>query len=303
MKRLKKITVIGANSYIARNLIYMLEAQKEAYQIKLYGREQEHADGSENYTCVDVLDRASVRNIDFHCDILYFFVGRTGTSNAFEDFGTFIDVNEKTLLNVMAEYVEQKSSAKLVFPSTRLVYRGADEHLKEDNEKAFKSIYAVNKHACEMYIRLYHEMFDLQYLILRICVPYGSLVPGASSYGTMEFMLKNAKQGKDITIYGDGTIRRTMTYIGDLCRAMILAGAHPMCKNDIYNIGGEEYMLGELAQIVAQRYGVGVSYVPWPELAKKMESGDTVFDSAKLDQLISYQSVSLEQWVKGEEQS
>lgn len=298
---MKKITVIGANSYIARNLIHMLEAQKEGYQIKLYGREQEHADGMEHYTCVDVLDRASVRGIDFDCDMIYFFVGRTGTSKAFEDFGTFIDVNEKSLLNVMAEYVEQKSSAKLVFPSTRLVYRGTDKNLAEDSEKAFKSIYAVNKHACEMYVRLYHEMFDLQYLILRICVPYGTLIPGAGSYGTMEFMLKNAGQGKDITIYGDGTIRRTMTYIGDLCRAMIMAGVHPECKNDVYNIGGEEYTLGELAQIVAKKYGVGVNYVPWPELALKMESGDTVFDSTKLDEMISYRLVSLEQWVKGEQ--
>lgn len=297
---MKKITVIGANSYIARNLIYMLEAQKDAYQVKLYGREQEHYDGAANYTCVDVLDSESVRSIDFDCDIIYDFVGKTGSANAFEEFSVFVDVNEKSLLNIMAEYVSQKSSAKLVFPSTRLVYQGNSQYAAEESKKAFQSIYAVNKHACEMYIRLYHEMFDLQYLILRICVPYGTLVPGAGSYGTMEFMLKNAGQGKDITIYGDGTIRRTMTYIGDLCRAMLLSGVHPECINDIYNVGGEEYTLGELAQIVAQKYGVGVSYVPWPEIAKKMESGDTVFDSTKLDKLISYQSVSLKQWIKGE---
>lgn len=299
---MKKIVIIGANSYIARNLIYMIAAQEEAYQIKLYGREQEHADGAKNYTCINVLDRESVRGIDFDCDIIYFFVGKTGSANAFEEFETFIDVNEKSLLNVMAEYVEQKSTAKLIFPSTRLVYRGTENSVTEDSEKAFKSIYAINKHACEMYVRLYHEMFDLQYLILRICVPYGTLVPGAGSYGTMEFMLKNAGQGKDITIYGDGKIRRTMTYIGDLCCALLMAGNHSDCKNDIYNIGGEEYTLGELAQIVAQKYGVGVSYIPWPEIAWKMESGDTVFDSAKLDKLISYRSVSLEQWVKGEVQ-
>lgn len=297
---MKKITIIGANSYIARNLTYMLETQKEGCRIKLYGREREHADGLTDYTCVDALDREDVKNIDFDCDIVYFFVGKTGSADAFKDFGTFIDANEKTLLNVMSEYVEQKSSAKLVFPSTRLVYQGACGSLAEDDAKAYKSVYAVNKHACEMYVRLYHEMFDLQYLILRICVPYGTMAPGAISYGTMEFMLKNAGQGKDITIYGDGTVRRTMTYIGDLCRAMIMAGAHPECKNDVYNVGGEEYMLGELAQIVAQKHGVGVRYIPWPELAKKMESGDTVFDSAKLDRLISYRSVSLKQWIKGE---
>ena len=297
---MKKIVIIGANSYLARNLICMINAQKNKYQLKLYGKTEQHVDGEDNYTCVDVLDKESVKTIDLDCDIVYFFVGKTGSANAFQEYDMFIDVNEKALLNVMTEYVAQKSKAKFVFPSTRLVYRGDEGSLKEEDEKAYKSIYAINKHACEMYVQLYHEIFDLQYIIFRICVPYGTLVPNAISYGTMEFMLNNAKAGKDISIYGDGKIRRTLTYIGDLCKAMLDGALHPSCINEIYNIGGEEYNLGELATMVAEKYAVGVNYVPWPNMAKKMESGGTVFDSSKLDEIISYKSTCLKEWVKGE---
>ncbi len=41
-----------------------------------------------------------------------------------------------------------------------------------------------------------------------------------------------------------------------------------------------------MAELIASKYGVGVDYVPWPEIAAKIESGDTVFDSAKLDAVI-----------------
>mgnify|MGYP000011827961 CR=1 FL=1 len=297
---MKKIVIIGANSYLARNLIYVINKQNIDCQLELYGRSKQHIDGEKNYTCIDVLNRESVKRIDFDCDIIYFFVGKTGSANAFQEYETFIDVNEKALLNVMSEYVEQKSTAKLVFPSTRLIYEGNAGILKEEDTKAYKSIYAINKHACERYIQLYHEMFNLQFLIFRICIPYGSLIADAISYGTMEFMLNNAKQGKNISIYGDGNIRRTLTYIEDLCQAMIKGATSQSCQNDIYNIGGEEYTLGELAECVAEKYHVKVNYVPWPEIAKKMESGGTVFDSAKLDSIISYQSTSLKAWIKGE---
>lgn len=295
-----KIIIIGANSYLARNLIYTIKSFGEDIQLILYGKEKNHKDGCGNYVCINVLDRESVKQIDFDCDIIYFFVGKTGSANAFQEFSEFIDINEKSLLNVMSEYVSQGSAAKFVFPSTRLVYKGYDGLVQENSEKAFKSVYAINKLACEMYIQMYHEMFGLEFIILRICVPYGTLVSDAVSYGTMEFMLNSAKQGKNISIYGDGKIRRTLTYIEDLCNAMILSSMNEACKNDVYNIGGEEYTLGNLAELIAKKYHVKVDYVPWPDLAMKMESGGTVFDSRKLDKIISYKSHSFKNWIEGE---
>lgn len=295
-----KIIIIGANSYLARNLIYTINKCYEDVELKLYGKEKSHMDDCGNYSCINVLDRESVKQIDFCCDILYFFVGKTGSANAFQEFSEFIDVNEKSLLNVLSEYVSQKSTAKFVFPSTRLVYKGCSGLVQENSEKAYKSVYAINKLACEMYIQMYHEMFGIAFIILRICVPYGTMVRDAGSYGTMEFMLDSAEHGKNINIYGDGNIRRTLTYIEDLCHAMILSARNEACKNEIYNIGGEEYTLGELAELVAKKYHVRVNYVPWPDMAMKMESGGTVFDSGKLDKIISYKAHCLKDWIQGE---
>ena len=244
-------------------------------------------DGEENYKQINVLDVESIKNIDYDCEIIFFFVGKTGTANGFDDYISYIDINEKALLNFLTEYRKSKSSAKIVFPSTRLIYKGKNNKLVEDSEKEFNTIYSVNKFACEKYLEQYNNAFGVQYCIARICVPYGTMIKGASSYGTAEFMIKNARQGKNITIYGDGEVRRTLTYMGDLCHILIEMGCTSECVNDVYNIGGEDYSLKEMATLISEKYKVGIDYIDYPELALKIESGSTVFDDTKLKKRIS----------------
>jgi len=226
-------------------------------------------------------------------------VGRTGSVNGFEEYESFIDINERALLNLLDEYRRQNSKARIIYPSTRLVYKGKNGPQKEDAVKEFKTIYAINKFACEQYLEQYHRVYDVQYTIFRICIPYGTLIKEASSYGTADFMLAKAKRGEDISIYGDGSVRRTLTYIDDLCRTLIEGALSEKCANDVFNVGGEDYSLSEMAELIAKKYCVNVAYVTWPEVALKIESGDTVFDSSKLEALkVCCTSSKFADWVK-----
>ena len=296
---MKKIAVLGANGYIARNLVYVLKNEYPDFKLKLYGCEPDSVDNVPDYYVVDMTDKEAVKSIDLSCDIVFMFVGRTGSANGFESYDSFIDINERTLLNLLAEYRRQNSKARIVFPSTRLVYKGKTGILREDSEKEFKTIYAINKYACEQYLKQFNNVYNVSYSIFRICVPYGSLIPGASSYGTAEFMLNKASKGENITLYGDGSARRTLTYIGDLCKSIIEGALTDKCLNDVFNIGGEDYSLKEMADLIAKKYGVDVEYIPWPDVALKIESGDTVFDSEKLDSAIGNISVNkFSDWIQ-----
>ena len=296
---MKKVAVLGANGYIARNLIYVLKRDYPDFELALYGCENQFVDGEGNYTVVDMTDVESVKSIRLDVDIVFMFVGKTGSTNGFDEYDSFIDINERTLLNLLSEYRRQRSKARIIYPSTRLVYKGKTGPQKEDAEKEFKTVYAINKFACEQYLEQFHRVYDVQYTILRVCIPYGTLIPEASSYGTAEFMLAKATKGENISLYGDGSVRRTLTYMDDLCTIMIKAAVSEYCANDVFNVGGEDYSLKEMAELIAQKYGVGVDFVPWPDVALKIESGDTVFDSSKLDALIgSYTKSRFTDWVK-----
>ena len=68
-----KITIIGANSYIARNLIFEIHQRKINAELKLYDYADVQSDGENNYHKIDILDKRSVSKIDFNCDIIYMF--------------------------------------------------------------------------------------------------------------------------------------------------------------------------------------------------------------------------------------
>ena len=280
-----KVAIVGANSYIARNLNLVLKEKYPEISIELYDYQPFQLDGETNYVAVQILEEQSIKKIDLNVDIIFMFIGKTGSVGGFEDFNAFIDINEKALLCLLNEYRNQNSSAKIIYPSTRLVYKGKNRLQKENDEKEFKTIYSINKFACEQYLEQFSRAFGIRYCVFRICIPYGSLIPGLSSYGTVDFMLGKAIAAQNIILYGDGSMRRTVTYIGDLCNAMILGSLCENCIDDVYNIGGEDYSLKEMAELLAAKYDVKVEYIPWPRLSELVESGDTVFDDSKLQSI------------------
>lgn len=279
-----KITIIGSNSFIARNYIYTL-IKEGNHEIFCYDRESDQKDFKLNYTSIDISKKTDIEKINYDVDVIYYFVAITGTHDGFENPSLYIKINEIALVEFISTYIEKKSKAKIVYPSTRLVYDGSNQPLKEDANKKFKTIYAINKYAAEEYLKIYANSYNISFVILRICVPFGSLIPNASSYGTLEFMLNKAKNSENITLYGDGDIKRTFIHISDLCEVFKRC-ANIKDINPIYNVGGWTYSLNEVATLIAGLYNVEVDYMEWPEKALMIETGDTMFDSTALDNSI-----------------
>jgi UDP-glucose 4-epimerase len=287
----RKIAILGSNSFLARNLYkyLILKSNFSPHHIYLYDKDEYSIDGSTNYTKIDFSDMDSIMRIDFDIDVLFLYIGKTGTVSGFDDYRKFININEVILLNILTIYCKKKSMAKIVYPSTRLIYRGDIEiKVNEDAEKEFKSVYAITKFASESYLKLYSDMFGLKYCILRICTPYGTLLTDDGNYGTFEFFTNQAKSGKNITIYGDGSITKTYTHIEDICYIMLKCGFSDVCTNNIYNVGGDNKSLQEIGRLIADKYNVKVDNVEWPELDKKIDAGSTILDSSRLDDIIHY---------------
>ena len=224
----KRITIVGANSYLARNLIYIMKHKKEEYELFLYDCQCQQIDGAENYKQVNVCRMEEIQELNYAVDSIFVFTGKTGTFEGFEKYEDFIDINEKSLLNILTGYRMYGSQAIVVFPSTRLVYKGKKEALREEAENEYRTVYALSKYSCEQYLKMYHQVYGIDYSIFRISIPYGSLVSNVSSYGTVQFMLDNAREGSNITLFRDGNLRRTVTYIEDLCNMMLLGIVYSM---------------------------------------------------------------------------
>lgn len=277
----KKIAVIGGRGFIGKHLLYYL--QKAGHQVVSYDVFELQ---EENYIRVDMTDKESVGTINLDVDYVFMFAGLTGTYAGFDAYEKYISINEVSLLNLLDAIRKSPYRPKVIFPSTRLVYKGIDKPLKENDEKESKTIYAVNKLACEGYLHAYHDSFDIPYTIFRICIPYGNLLSTDYSFGTVGFFIKQASAGKDITLYGGGTIKRTFTHMEDLCHQVIEGAFKTESNGEIYNIGGETLSLHDAAEIIAKKYGVNVIAVPWPERDLRIESDHTYFDDSKIQALL-----------------
>jgi UDP-glucose 4-epimerase len=294
---MKRSLLIGSNGYLGRHFAHFLE--REGFENHNYDIHPEPALGITKYKSLDITRKEGFENLDSEVDYIFMFAGITGTADGFEKFDEFVSINEIGLLNILTWMRKSGCKARIIFPSTRLVYKGRKNYaLKEDDPKETKTIYAVNKIAAENILGIYKNAFGIDYTIFRICVPYGNLFDDNYSYGTLGFFLEEARKGKDITLFGDGLIRRSFTHVEDICRIIIQAVQIDGTRNGIFNIGGEDLSLMEAAILIAGKFGVSVKHVRWPEMALRLESDDTVFDSSCLSSLVSYENLfNIDTWL------
>ncbi|MBK0401721.1 SDR family oxidoreductase [Adhaeribacter sp. BT258] len=293
------IAVIGANGYLGQHLVYYLLKEKQQ-KPDCYDIQPDFA-GKDTvaYQQLNICDKEQIGNCFAAYDYIYFFSGLTGTDVSIDRYRSFIEVNELGLLNVLDSLKDLNTKPKLIFPSTRLVYKGQENTpLSEDAEKEFRTIYSSSKFNGEKYLEMFRNLYAQPYTVFRICVPYGNVVGGQLSYGTVSFFLNKATNGEAITLFGNGNLKRTFTHVMDLCRQIVEVSAKPESNGNCFNTAGETYSLKEVATMIGEKFLVPVQFSEWPKKAWKLESGDTIFESSKLEQLLPEAlKFSIKEWI------
>ncbi len=298
------IAVIGSNGYIGRHLSHSLLNQFDVSEINLYGNREVSIDGFLNYTKIDINLESTWKDILEKNKIIYFFPSLTGVLNSFNMATEFISVNELGLVKLLETSRKYNFKPHIIFPSTRLVYSSEKEiKLKETDifPENLKSIYSLNKFCCEKYLEMYSKYFQIEYTILRISVPFGSnFTNNDNSYGIVNHFINNALYNKKIQIYGDGMQKRTFTFIGDIINIFLKCIEIPQMKNEIFNIGGSDHLsIYDLAKKISNKYKAEILLLEWDIFSLQTESGHTIFDSSKLDNLIGSNNyiVSFDDWL------
>ena len=291
-----KALIFGSNGYIGRHLSFLLK--NNSINFSCCDVDKESADNHNNYKQIDIREISQIKKIDLNVDYIFLFSGLTGTKASFLNYSDFIDINEKGLLNLLECIKDRKKPPRIIFPSTRLVYKGSRFPLKETSASEAKTIYANNKVACENYLKLYSEYYHVPYTVFRICVPYGNLLNENYSYGTIGFFISQAQKNKQISIYGKGEQKRTFTHVFDVVALIWETLKYSKSKNEIFNIGGENYGLRDIAELIAKKYQAKIIFSDWPEFDLKLESGSTFFDASKIEQLTSYKyRYNIQDWI------
>ncbi len=108
-----------------------------------------------------------------------------------------------------------------------------------------------------MDLRAAHAMFGLNYVIFRPHNVYGEYQNLADPYrNVICIFMKQIREGRLMTIFGDGTQQRAFSYVGDIALSIAQSPFVPEARNEIFNIGADQpYTVNELAEQVAAAMG------------------------------------------------
>lgn len=155
--------------------------------------------------------------------------------------------------------------------------------------------YAIVKNLGEAFLRSYHKEFGLNYTIFRFFNTYG--IKQSRDFVISKF-IRASLTNDDITIYGDGSQRRTFCYIDDNVDACLEAFYQDKFVNDVVNIGSDiEITIYELANLVLDITGSASQIVHEPPLSE----GDMQRrkpDITKMRELLGRELLPLEEGIR-----
>jgi nucleoside-diphosphate-sugar epimerase len=240
----------------------------------------------------DVCDAGFLAPLVDDAEVIYALAGKSGAALSNREPLRDLDVNCRGLLNLLEACRVNRSRARIVFPSSRLVYdKCGGEPVSESHPLYPRSIYGVHKLTGEHYLSLYRELYGLQTVILRVTNPYGfESQPAAFTHGIVNHFFRQTLRGESIRVFGDGSQLRDYLYIDDAVDALLLAGEAPAAVGQIFNLGsGEGVKLSTVAETIVDLVGRGgVNYVPWPSEDLLVETGSFVADISKMKSMLGW---------------
>jgi UDP-glucose 4-epimerase len=170
----------------------------------------------------------------------------------------------RTNLDASSAVFERAAEAgvRTVFTSTSEVYGKNDaDALKESDDTTYGStkvsrwLYAVSKATDEFLALAYHQKRGLPVSVVRLFNATGPRQTGA--YGmVMPRFVRQAIEGKPLTVYGDGNQLRCFTNVQDVVAALMALVTTPAAIGDVVNVGNpREISIRDLAQLVRTLVG------------------------------------------------
>ncbi|MDO8527027.1 MAG: GDP-mannose 4,6-dehydratase [Deltaproteobacteria bacterium] len=139
-----------------------------------------------------------------------------------------------------ADWVE-----RIVCTSSSEIYGHHEEPIDESFELKPSSPYGASKAAADRIAFSYFNTFGLPVAIIR---PFNTYGP-RHTYDAPPKFIALALADKDITIYGDGTQTRDLSYVDDTVEGFLTMGFHKEAEGEAVNFGtGKDTSIKDLAQ-------------------------------------------------------
>jgi len=226
----------------------------------------------------DVRDEHGLRYLVKGQQVIFNLAGQVSHTDSMTDPYTDLEINARSQLSLLEACRHGNPEATIVFASTRQIY-GRPQYLPVDEAHPLQpvDVNGINKTAGEWYHIVYHNVYGLKTVSLRLTNTYGPRMRIKDARQTfLGWWLRQIVEGNTLQVFGDGQQIRDFNHVDDVVMALLLAAQQEKANGQIYNLGAPEAVnLVDLAQLMISTAGNG-SYeiVPFPSNRKRIDIGD-----------------------------
>lgn len=281
----RSVLITGGLGFIGSNLAHRLTALQASVTlidslIPNYGgnlfniadiRDRLHVNLS------DIRDPFSMEALIKGKDVIFNLAGQTSHMDSMQDPHTDLAINSAAQLSLLEQCRHHNPSARIVFASTRQIY-GRPQYLPVDEQHPLQpvDVNGINKLSAELYHRLYHDVYGLSSVVLRLTNTIGPRMRIRDARQTfLGVWVRQLLQGEPIEVWG-GEQKRDFNDVNDVVEALLLAAERSDLQPSPYNLGSRETVsLIELAQQMIAIHGRGELRIrPFPADRAKIDIGD-----------------------------
>lgn len=281
----KKVLVTGGLGFIGSNLaIALVEAGADVTIIDALIPQH----GGNLYNVHSVRDRVRVEVADMRDaeaitplvvgkDFIFHLAGQVSHGDSMRDPELDLSVNCVATIRLVEACRHHNPRAVLVNTSTRQVY-GRPQRLPVDEDHPVDpvDVNGINKLAAEYYHVLYHRVYDLRSVVLRLTNTYGPRQQITNDrQGMAGVFLCRALRGQDIKLFGTGLQLRDFNYVDDVVDALLRAALTDACYGKLYNLGADRaHSLVDFCMVLKELCGTTFETVPFPDDRRLIDIGD-----------------------------
>ncbi|MFC1904247.1 SDR family oxidoreductase [Chloroflexota bacterium] len=204
----------------------------------------------------DILDKKLLVDLVVGIDYVFHLGANVGNIKSIEDPYLDMEVNIHGTLNLL-EACQNSNIKRLVYSSSGAIF-GEAKYLPVDEDHPLnpESPYGASKMAAEKYCFAFYKIHGVPTTSIRYFNIYGPR-QGLSEYANViSIFINRIKEGKPLTVFGDGQQTRDFVFIEDIVQANLRAATQLDAVGEICNIGtGIGSSLNELISILNEVSG------------------------------------------------
>jgi len=268
LKENHKLVIITKNNTKKNNILHILK--------KLKIEEVDVTDFSKLGKCID----------KHRPQIIIHLAGETSHSKSFEEPLYNVESNAKSTLFILEKIRKMNLKCKFILGSTFIVI-GRPKRLPVNEQTPCNptTIYGVNRLASEFYCKIYHQVYGLDTLIFRITNSFGPREQTVPYKNAVNYLIHQAFNGEDITIFNKGLFFRDLIYISDVISGIITIMKKGKSGNLYWISSYKKTWFHQLGKWLEEMTNTKVMYVSTPSYTKKVDVGNFVVDNFKLKSL------------------